>query len=278
MTERDIITAAYNAGVDEEYNRLISNPLFEAEFDLITRCIEKYLADGTVVIDIGAGPGRYAEFLLQKKCHVGLVDLSEKSLEAFNLRIDETLNEKVLFTQTACATDLGFIGNEVADAVLLMGPLYHLTQNIDRQKALSEACRILKNGGYLFAIFMSTFDHHTHHHCTKCNGFSDSFEGLLKDAVTVVNFQGYDVPQYRCLPEVAVHTTEPLGFGTIKMFNIEGLGIHYSEKDLLKFTGEEAKQALFQTLRKNCESPEMTGIANQFLYVGKKIKREFKLD
>jgi hypothetical protein len=56
------------------------------------------------------------------------------------------------------------------------------------------------------------------------------------------------------------------------MFNIEGLGIHYSEKDLLKFTGEEAKQALFQTLRKNCESPEMTGIANQFLYVGKKSK------
>ena len=272
MTERDIITAAYNAGVDEEYNRLISSPLFEAEFDLITRCIEKYLSTGAVVIDIGAGPGRYAEFLLQKKCHVGLVDLSEKSLEAFNLRIDETLNEKVLFTQTACATDLGFIGNEVADAVLLMGPLYHLTQNIDRQKALSEACRILKNGGYLFAIFMSTFDHHTHHHCTKCNGFSDSFEGLLKDAVTVVNFQGYDVPQYRCLPEVAVHTTEPLGFGTIKMFNIEGLGIHYSEKDLLKFTGEEAKQALFQTLRKNCESPEMTGIANQFLYVGKKSK------
>lgn len=67
MTNNEIIAAAYDAGVKEEYNRLVSNPLFEAEFELISELMKQYIPEGSTVIDIGAGPGRYAEFLLKRK-------------------------------------------------------------------------------------------------------------------------------------------------------------------------------------------------------------------
>ena len=44
-----------------------------------------------------------------------------------------------------------------ADAILLLGPLYHLVERQDRHRSLSEAYRVLKTGGYLFAVGISRF-------------------------------------------------------------------------------------------------------------------------
>jgi SAM-dependent methyltransferase len=44
-----------------------------------------------------------------------------------------------------------------ADIVLLLGPLYHLTDAADRRQALAEAFRVLRQGGVLFAAGISKF-------------------------------------------------------------------------------------------------------------------------
>lgn len=270
MTNKDIIAAAYDVGVNEEYNRLVSNPLFEAEFELITELMKKYIAAGSTVIDIGAGPGRYAEFLLKMGCMVGLVDLSIRSLEAFEKRVDKGLKSNVLFSKVACATDLSFIEKNCADAVFLMGPLYHLTDCEERTKAISEAFRVLKKGGFLFAVFLSTYGHPPHHHDSNTPCCSDYVKHLLKDAITTVKFQKYMVPQYKCLPEVAINSIEPHGFDTMHIRNLEGIGLNYSKNDLSKYDSQTNKNMLFDELRSTCEDPEMIGLANQFLYVGRK--------
>ncbi|MBI4831042.1 MAG: class I SAM-dependent methyltransferase, partial [Candidatus Lindowbacteria bacterium] len=47
--------------------------------------------------------------------------------------------------------------NGTADAILLLGPLYHLTDNKDRLQALREAHRVLKKQGILMAAGISRF-------------------------------------------------------------------------------------------------------------------------
>jgi S-adenosylmethionine-dependent methyltransferase len=55
------------------------------------------------------------------------------------------------------ATDLSCFGDETFDAVLLMGPLYHLLDADDRRRALLEAQRVLCRGGPLFAAFITRY-------------------------------------------------------------------------------------------------------------------------
>ncbi len=270
MTNNEIIAAAYDAGVKEEYNRLVSNPLFEAEFELISELMKQYIPEGSTVIDIGAGPGRYAEFLLKRNCKVGLVDLSARSLKAFKERIPVYLHKGVLFSKVSCATNLSFIEDTSADAVFLMGPLYHLINCDERTKAISEAFRILKKGGYLFAVFLSTFERMHHHHDEKSPCCTDAIKKLLRDSVTAVEFQGYQVPQYKCLPQVAINSFEPCGLETIHIRNLEGIGNHYSAKGLQEYSTPDSKKNLFDKLRSESEVRDTIGLADQFLYVGKK--------
>lgn len=70
MPYRQTIAEAYDAGVEEEYCRLIETPLREAEFQLIAGLLDEYIPDGSKIIDKGSGPGRYAEHLLQRNCKV----------------------------------------------------------------------------------------------------------------------------------------------------------------------------------------------------------------
>jgi ubiquinone/menaquinone biosynthesis C-methylase UbiE len=48
-------------------------------------------------------------------------------------------------------------GDTTADAVLVMGPLYHLTQAEDRGLALREGARVLRAGGVLVAAAISRY-------------------------------------------------------------------------------------------------------------------------
>src|SRR5437773_3466782 len=62
--------------------------------------------------------------------------------------------------------------DKTVDAVLLLGPLYHLTARADRIRALTEAHRVLKAPGLLFAVGISRF-------ASTMDGLRS---GFLKDA------------------------------------------------------------------------------------------------
>jgi SAM-dependent methyltransferase len=57
--------------------------------------------------------------------------------------------------------------DQTADVVLLLGPLYHLTEAPGRALALAEAYRVLKPGGWLFAAAISRW--------------ASSLDGLARD-------------------------------------------------------------------------------------------------
>jgi len=148
------IAAYYNNDPERENNRLERHQL---EFVLTWRYLTKYLPPQGHFLEIGAATGRYTLGLAKRGCQITAVDMSEKLLEFARQRtLEEGLGKQITFI-LGDARDLNSIQKKDFDAVLLMGPLYHLVDERDRKSALKEAADHLKAGGILFSAFISRF-------------------------------------------------------------------------------------------------------------------------
>lgn len=111
--------------------------------------IERHLPDGPLdVLDVGGGPGVYAAWLAEAGHRVCLVDPVALHVEQARER-DPRVSARVGDAREIDAADSS------ADVVLLLGPLYHLVAEADRLRALSEARRVLRPGGWVFAAAIS---------------------------------------------------------------------------------------------------------------------------
>lgn len=108
-----------------------------------------------VVLDVGGGPGRYAVWLAERGYRVHLVDpvpLHVEQARAAGARAGSPLAS----AETGDARALR-LPDASADAVLLLGPLYHLPERADRLRALGEARRVCRPGGVVVAAAISRF-------------------------------------------------------------------------------------------------------------------------
>lgn len=122
------------------------------EFERIKSLIEKYIpTSSSKIIDIGGGTGKYSEWLAKKGHQVHLVEPVAKHIQIAQSRANRLKNK--FFVHLGEARKLEFPDN-YADLIILHGPLYHLQKKEDRDLAICEAKRILKNDGIIlgFAI------------------------------------------------------------------------------------------------------------------------------
>jgi len=105
------------------------------------------------VLDVGGAAGVYALWLADAGYTVHLVDPVPR-LVAEAERRSAGRPRPIASCRVGDARALDF-PDQSADIVLLLGPLYHLTEAADRARALSEARRVLKPGGQLFAAAIS---------------------------------------------------------------------------------------------------------------------------
>ena len=138
----------YYRSYDED-NRLRSRH-GSVEFLTTMRYAEKYLQPGMRVLEIGAATGRYSHTLARRGYRVDAVELVQHNIDIFKAN---TLSGEDVRIYQGNAKNLDMLGDNTYDVTLLLGPMYHLFTVPEQLEALSEAIRVTKKGGVVFAAY-----------------------------------------------------------------------------------------------------------------------------
>lgn len=148
------VLAFYEEG--REYNRLrtdIGLIEFERSKEIL---LENLPTPPAAIYDIGGAYGEYSWWLASLGYEVHLFDLSET-----NIKMSKKLAKEYpgcsLAASEVCDARKVPRANNSADAVLLMGPLYHIMDHTERIKAVKECRRLLKKGGLLFSAALTPY-------------------------------------------------------------------------------------------------------------------------
>ena len=226
-----------------------------------------------VVLDVGGGPGRYSCWLAEKGYEVHLLDPVAKHVKQALEASDSHPHHPLASVTQGDARSLIY-DDCLADVVLLMGPLYHLTTKEHRLAALHEAYRVLKPGGLLFACainrFASLLD-------GLSNGFIDDpgFIPILRSDLERGQHRGHpDAPDY--FTTAFFHRPEELqaeilesGLHEIGLYAVQGPGELATDLEA-RMSDPEKRAQLLDLIRSVEQEKTLLGMSSHFVVVATK--------
>ena len=148
------VLAGYNAGIERDRLRTGEGLLeFERTKEIL---LEKLPNPPAVIYDIGGAYGEYSWWLASMGYEVHLFDLSETNI-AMSAELAAEYPGVTLRSATVCDARSIPRPNKSADAILLMGPLYSITEYEERILAIKESGRLLKDDGILFSAALTPY-------------------------------------------------------------------------------------------------------------------------
>jgi S-adenosylmethionine-dependent methyltransferase len=272
-----IVERFYDANAEREWDRLTFDrePHRWIEYQVGMQTLEKYLPPApSRVLDVGSGPGRYAIALAQRGYRVTLFDLSGESLAlARRYAAEAGVGDRVEGYEQGEASDLGSFADEDFDAVLVMGPLYHLIDEGERLAAVRESLRVLKAGGIVVAAIIN--------HLGVARSGVTEFPDWYNDAecMNIVGSYTNRVPQDEIRGFTEAYFAHPLelrrwyeeaGAETISMAAQEGIAGGLRDECRRLAENETAWQHFVKIVLATCEDPTILGGSEHTLYIGRK--------
>ena len=226
-----------------------------------------------VVLDVGGAAGAYALWLAEAGYEVHLVDPVPLHVEQADEASRARATGRLASARVGDARRLDF-AEESADAVLLLGPLYHLTERADRLCALAEARRVLKPGGGVFVAGISrfaslldglrgsVFDH---------DGFAriverDLADGQHRNETGVADF--FTTAFFHRPDELEVEVREA-GFALAGLFAVEGPGAFVPDFGA-RWGNPASRERLLDLVRRVEREPALLGASPHLLAVARR--------
>jgi len=264
----DDAVAGYYANAPEETR--LSQGAGSLEEERTRELIQRYApAPPAVVLDVGGGAGVYAFWLAGLGYEVHLVDASPRLVEEARRRDTGALTS----CEVGDARSLEF-PDQRADVVMMLGPLYHLTEANDRAKAFTEAVRVLKPGGWFFGAVISRW-------ASALDGLSRDlfldprFAAIVKRDLAEGQHRNpterldYFTTAYFHRPEDALAEARAAGFAEPRIYGIEGPGWILS--DVGDRMSDPARRAGLMDVARQLESePALLGVSAHLLVVARK--------
>jgi SAM-dependent methyltransferase len=245
----------------------LDEALGRVEFERTVEVVGAHLpAAPATVADIGGGPGRYALWLASLGHDVQHRDLMPGHVEHLLAHATPRIDSAV-----ADARRLDLSDSSV-DAVLLLGPLYHLYERADRLQALAEARRIARPGAPVFVAAISRWAPRLHgllvnrlyERYAGIAGMIDRMEG---DGVMSPLFPG-SFCGYAHRPDELRAEIEEAGLAVEDLLSVEGLA--FALPDLQERLADPVdREVVLAAARAVQRVPELLGLGPHLLAVAR---------
>ncbi len=229
--------------------------------------IRRHVRPPARVLDVGGAAGVHARWLADEGFDVTLVDPVPLHLEQARAEADSGAPFAV---RAGDARDLPE-RDASNDAVLLLGPLYHLVERADRLIALHEARRVLRPGGFVFAAAISRF--------------SPMLDGLFKGMFEQPGFVDvverglvtghHDPPPDRWFTLAYLHRPDELrteladaGLSDVRVIGVEGPGCLLPDLDR-RYSDPAAWELVMRTAEWVEAEPNLLGISSHLMAIGR---------
>jgi 2-polyprenyl-3-methyl-5-hydroxy-6-metoxy-1,4-benzoquinol methylase len=255
----------YNQQYDE-WGRLERHRI---EFEMTKKALDEYIEADSEVLDVGGGPGRYSIYLAQRGHKVTLFDLSEMLVKQ---AVENAANAGVALQDAVKGNALELdkmLPGKSFDAVLCMGPLYHLLEKEERREAVRQCLARLRPGGILIAAFISAY-------APAIDGLKGApneigkqkswFLKLLDDGRHHGEFGFTDA--YFIDPEKVEAQFDGFDLETLRIMGTESLGA--LREDSMKLLEESVFQEWIDLFYRIADRKAVLGACEHLLYIGKK--------
>jgi ubiquinone/menaquinone biosynthesis C-methylase UbiE len=270
MTEA-MIKEYYTGGVRQEWNRLTKDAYHNLEFDTTLHYLAKYLPQQGLILDAGGGPGRYTVALAKEGYDVNLMDVTPANLDFAKRQIKKAGMQSHVKTLTVGSiADMSQFTDNRFDAILCLGgPLSHVLDGSERDKAILELVRVARVGAPLFVSVMSRLSV-----LIEILNFSQTEIELphfkqLVDTGDYLGGYGFTACHF-FLPEELREAFSREGLTVLEMAGLEGISANHRKG--LNQVAKDAKrwsnwlEAHYQT----CTHPSVVGLSEHMLIVCRK--------
>lgn len=261
MDRQEILNNFYNEDCNEDAR--LESQHGQVEFLTTTKYIEKYLKSDSKILEVGAGTGRYSLYYANKGYDVTSIEYVKRNLEILKSKIKD---DTKIVAEQGDAIDLSRFKDDTFDVTLVLGPLYHLYEDKDINKAIEEAIRVTKKDG-IIAIAYLTSDSIMVNWTLMGDHLIDGYPNDFDDNFKLIRYpQGVFAPFY--VSEFK---------GIMSKFNVELLhnvatdGFMTNQvKEKIDSLSKEEFDVWMRYHLSICEREDLQGYSNHMLYICKK--------
>lgn len=267
MTD-ELVKEFYSRQVHQEWHRLVKNPYCRLEFDTTIHFLDKYLPNHGLLLDAGGGPGRYTIELAKKGYDVILLDATQANLDFAKRQVRRNkLTSRVKQITAGSIVDLSRFNDGTFDAVLCTGgPLSHVLNLQDRQRAISELVRVAKPGAPIFVSVIGRLAVLVVILIESQIEIDMPHFKLFRDQGDYGGERGFTACHFYLPEELQADFTRP-GLEIKELVGLEGLNDHQG-KPLNRLAKDENRYRIWlETHYQTCTHPGVVAMSEHFLLI-----------
>lgn len=261
MNRNEILNNFYNNECDED--KRLESKHGQVEFLTTIKYIDKYLKPNSKILEVGAGTGKYSLYYANKGYDVTAIEYVKHNIDILKSKIKAGMH---IIAQEGDAIDLSRFNDNTFDITLVFGPLYHLYEDDDINKAIKEAIRVTKKDG-IIAISYLTSDSIMINWALMGDHLLDGYPNDFDESFKLIRYpEGIFAPFY-----ISEFKNIMNKYNVKFLHNVATDGFTHHVKEKIDTLSKEEFDVWMKYHLSTCEREDLQGYSNHMLYICKKI-------